>query len=174
MRRLGSVLLVAAVSLAACADVLPVGPTEVVDEVSDELFTLVVRSPSSQHRAGQPIDVAAELIYQGPRNRETIYHAASPIGWRLQQVDGPAAMEGAMAMPCATTDVTAGAVNRYAFQKGGAIGEAGPFDAAWYSDPTLTLPPGRWRVIADMNVDLGDCGGESHALQASIELVVTP
>ena len=171
-RALAAAFLLAAV--AACAEVVPIGPVPAVAESSDELFVLVVRSPADRHPAGQPIDVFAELLYQGPRNGETIYHASSPIGWQIVQLDGPAVMGGGMDMPCLSTDLTTGIPTRYPFQKAGAVEDRPPFDRAWFEEDALRLPAGRWRVTATTSVSIGDCGGEMHQLEASIDLLVGP
>jgi hypothetical protein len=173
VKRIG-LLAVVAVLLVACAEVFPIGPVPAVGEVSDDAFLLVVRSPATRYAAGQPIDVFAELVYQGPKNAETIYHAASPIGWQLVQLDGRARMGGAMAMPCIQTELQNGVVTRYPFEKGGAVEDGSPFDEAWFAEPTVRLPAGRWRIMATLMVSLGDCGGESHTLGTSIDLIVQP
>lgn len=172
MRRIWLLSLLA-VTLAGC-ELLPVGPTPAVGEASDDQFRLVVRSPATRYAAGQPIDVVAELVYEGPKNAETIYHAASPVGWQIVQLDGSARMNGAMALPCIETELRNGVVTRYALEKAGALEDGSPFDEAWFREPGLRLPPGRWRVAATMDVSLRDCGGERHTLATSIDLVVQP
>ena len=169
-----AVAMVVVAAVSACAEVLPIAPQPAVGEASDEIFLLVVRSPSSRHAAGHPIEVAAEIVYQGPKNRETMFHASSPVGWQLVQLDGPAEMGGGMDLPCLTTEIEPGRVIRLPFEKAGVVEDAGPFDRAWFEQPALTLPQGRWRVIAQLMVALGDCGGERHDLEANIDLVVTP
>ena len=160
------------VAVAAC-ELLPIG-APAMGEASDDQFRLVVRSPATRYVPGQPIEVFAELVYEGPKNTETIFHAASPIGWQIVQLDGPARMDGAMADPCVTTELRKDEPGRYPFQKGGVVEAGSPFDEAWFSDPSLRLPPGRWRFIATLNAYLGDCGGESHTLATSVDLVVLP
>lgn len=145
---------------------------EAVAEASDELFRLIVRSPASAYAPGQQIDVTADVIYVGPGDAETIYHAASPVGWRITQLDGPAAMEGGMDLPCLTTALDAEEPLRLPFQKAGGIDDTGPFTRAWFEEPGLQLPAGRWRITAEMNVALGDCAGAAHRLSAAIDLVV--
>jgi hypothetical protein len=169
-----SLLAVLAMVLMGCAELLPIASAPAVGEASDEAFLLVVRSPATRYASGQPTEVFAELVYQGPRNAETVYHAASPIGWQIVQLDGPARMDGAMAMPCIETEMRNGVVTRYPFQKGGSIEEGSPFDEAWFGEPSLRLPAGRWRITATLMVSLGDCGGEGHTLETSIDLVVQP
>lgn len=164
-------LLATVLALAACQEALPVGPAPVSAEASDALFVFVVRSPSDRHAALAPIEVFAEVVYQGNRNRVTISHAASPVGWQIVQLDGPAVMEGGMDMPCLQTGLVNGQVRRYDFEKAGVI-EGPPFDRAWFEDPVLRLPAGRWRVTGTFSAALGECGGEHHGLDASIDLVV--
>ncbi len=161
-------------ALAACTEVLPVGPRPVVGEASDDEFTFVVRSPADSYANGQPVEVLAELVYQGPKNRETIHHGGSPVGWEIVQLDGRASMAGAMDTPCLATDLAAGEVRQYRFEKSGSIDDAGPFTRTWFEQDALTLPPGRWRFTGQLLIALGDCGGERHDLEASIEIIVRP
>jgi len=168
------VALALGLTVAACAEILPVGPAEAVAEATDDLFVFTVRSPANRYASGAPIVVGAELVYQGPKARETIYHASSPVGWQLAQLDGPAVMGGGMDEPCLNTDLERGAAQVVPFQKAGVVDDVGPFDRAWFEDRVLRLPAGRWRISAELGVALGDCGGEPHALEASIELLVTP
>jgi hypothetical protein len=165
---------VLAIAVAACAELLPVEPVPAVSEASDDVFLLVVRSPESRFAAGEQIEVFAEVVYRGPNDRETIFHAASPVGWQILQRDGPAVMGGGMDMPCLTTDMVPGRPLRIPFQKGGAPEPAGPFTRAWFEEPGFSLPAGQWQIVAELSVALGDCGGEPHALSASIDLQVGP
>ena len=175
MRRLLALgLLAIAVAVAGCNVLFPIAPAPTQGEASDDLFRLFVRSPLDRYPSALAIHVAGGLAYQGPKNRETIFHAASPIGWRIVQLDGPAEMGGGMDQPCLSTVLDAGRIAPYPFQKAGEVDDAPPFDLAWYQAKDVHLPAGRWRFIATMDVSLGDCGGEMHQLEASIDVTVTP
>lgn len=167
-------VLAAALFVAACAEVLPIAPQPVAAEDNDLVFKLVVRSPASRYAPGQPITVSSEIVYLGPKARETMYHASSPVGWTIEQLDGPARMGGGMDLPCLRTEVAAGAPHNVPFAKGGVPDDVGPFTRAWYQEQALRLPAGRWRIVAQLSVSLDDCGGEPHALVVPIEVLVAP
>lgn len=158
--------------LAACQEVLPVGPAEVTAETSDDAFRLLVVGSGSRFAPGQPIDIFAEVHYVGPKAVETVYNTGTWVFWTIRQLDGEASMDGAMPMPCVQTPIRPGQPHREEFVKSGQIMDAGPFDMAWFDEPTLTLPIGRWRVAATLVASTGDCGGVSHTLVASVDLTV--
>jgi hypothetical protein len=164
--------LVIAALLAACREVLPVGPSEVTAEASNETFRMLVVGSGSRFAPGQPIDVFAEVHYVGPKAEETVYNTGTWVLWTIRQLDGEASMDGGMNLPCLQTPIRPGQPHREDFVKSGQVMDAGPFDRAWFEEPMLTLPIGRWRVSAALYVSTGDCGGESHDLAASIDLTV--
>ncbi|HYI22253.1 MAG TPA: hypothetical protein VEX62_06415 [Candidatus Limnocylindrales bacterium] len=48
-----------------------------------------------------------------------------------------------------------------------------PFDADWFRDPELHLPPGAWRIEAIAEFYVGsDCEGPLHVLNAGVDLTV--
>jgi len=165
--------------LAACgpggtpATNAPVAPS---DTARDATFALTITLDRSIYRAGQPIGVLTSYTYLGPKASERVFHAASPVGFRIEEIGGRRGMEGGMDMPCLSTDVAAGQPVAVAFAKSGLVSEEPGvgFDLAWYEDRVLSLPAGRWRISAVFNADLGDCGGEPHALQVSSEVLVEP
>jgi hypothetical protein len=81
-----------------------------------------------------------------------------------------------MDMPCLYTDAAAGQPVAIPFSKAGPISDVPGvgFDLAWYQDPVLRLPAGNWRIIANLDVSLGDCGGEHHELEAAVGVAVEP
>ena len=172
-------LLGAIAVLAACspggapATNAPVTPS---DTARDATFALTITLDRSIYRAGQPIGVLTTYTYVGPKATERVFHAASPAGFRIEEIGGRRGMEGGMRLPCLSTDVAAGQPVAVEFAKSGMISEEPGvgFDLAWYEDPVLSLPAGRWRISAVFDADLGDCGGEPHALQVSSEVLVEP
>lgn len=171
---LGAVLAVAACAGNASPNTfVPVAPS---DTARDATFALTMTLERSIYRAGQPIAVLTTYTYLGPKAGERVFHAASPVGFRIEEIGGRRGMEGGMDMPCLSTDVVAGQPVAVAFAKSGAISdEPGVgFDLAWYQDRVLSLPAGRWRISARFDAYLGDCGGEAHDLEVSIEVLVEP
>jgi len=151
----------------------PVAPS---DTARDATFALTITLERSIYRAGQPIGVLTTYTYLGPKASERVFHAASPVGFRIEEIGGRRGMEGGMDMPCLSTDVAAGQPVALAFAKSGMISEEPGvgFDLAWYQDRVLRLPAGRWRISAVFDAYLGDCGGEAHALEVSVEVLVEP
>ena len=184
MRRPGRVAALAALAvalavLAACgpggtpATNAPVAPS---DTARDATFALTITLDRSIYRAGQPIGVLTTYTYLGPKATERVFHAASPVGFRIEEIGGRRGMEGGMDMPCLSTDVAAGQPVAVAFAKSGLVSEEPGvgFDLAWYEDRVLSLPAGRWRISAVFDAYLGDCGGEAHGHGVSIEVLVEP
>lgn len=174
MRRLATILAVAAL-VAACSSPAPSENTAspAITQARDGLFQLTLGSNHATYRPAEPIEISAQILYLVPK-AITIYHSAFPVGWGIRQLDGPAVMEGVMADPCVSTQIEAGRPLLVPFQKGGIVNEIGPFDRAWYADPAIRLPAGRWRFTAYMAVSLDECGSEQHRLEASVDLAVVP
>ena len=151
----------------------PVAPS---DTARDATFALTIAVDRSIYRAGQPIGVLTTYTYLGHKATERVFHAASPVGFRIEEIGGRRGMEGGMDMPCLSTDVATGQPVAVAFSKSGAISdEPGVgFDLAWYEDRVLSLPAGRWRIGATLEAYLDDCGGEAHALDVAVEVLVEP
>jgi len=167
------------VVLAACdtsgtpGTIAPVTPS---DTARDATFALTIAVDRPMYRAGQPIGVMTTYTYLGPKATERVFHAASPVGFRIEEIGGRRGMEGGMDMPCLFTDVPAGQPVAVAFTKSGGISEEPGvgFDLAWYQDRVLSLPAGSWRIGASLDAYLGDCGGEAHALDVAVEVPVEP
>jgi hypothetical protein len=167
------------VTLSACGDAAssaPAAPANPSATVRDETFALTLAADRPHYRPTDAISVAASYAYLGPRVTERAFHAAQAIGFRIEEIGGQRGMGGGMDMPCLFTDVAAGQPVAVPFAKAGVISDDPNvgFDAAWFQDPVFRLPAGRWRVVATLGVSLSDCGGEAHALEASVEVVVEP
>jgi len=142
----------------------PGGP--VTASVEDANFRLTLTTPHGTYGPDDPIESVASVTYLGPKASETMYHAMRPMGFQIEEVDSKRAMGGGMDQPCLRTAVANGQSVSLPFEKAGAIADdpATGFDRAWYEDPVLRLPTGTWRIVAYLDVALGDCGGESHKL----------
>jgi hypothetical protein len=170
---IGIVAALAACGPGATPSAGPIAPSGASRDLS---FALTVALDRPTYRAGQAIQVTTAYTYLGPKGGERVFHASSPVGFRIEEIGGRRGMEGGMDMPCLSTDVTAGQPVAVGFFKSGGISqEPGVgFDLAWFQDPVLSLPAGQWRIIARLDANLGDCGGESHALETSIDIRVEP
>jgi len=147
----------------------PAGP--VVASAEDTSFRLDLTTPQATYGPEDAIEPIATMTYLGPRATETIFHAAYPIGFRIEEVGGQWLMGGGMDTPCLRTELAKGESAVLPFAKAGSPDDPTQgFDRAWYEDPVLRLPAGTWRIIAYLNVSLGDCAGEPHEL--TVENVV--
>lgn len=173
-------LVIVAAVVGACAGPSSSGPPASAEPptagVRDAAFGLTLAVARATYAPGDPIAVSAAYTYLGPKEIETAFHAAQAIGFRIDEIGGGRRMEGGMDMPCLSTDVVRGRPVPVPFVKSGAISEVPGvgFDRAWYEDPVLSLPAGRWLIVAALDVDLGGCGGERHSLEAAVEIAVEP
>jgi hypothetical protein len=171
-----------ALAMAACAGSAspsgsaPAEPEPVTDAARDVAFALTLSVDRAAFRSSEPITVAATWTYLGPKGAERVFHAARPVGFVIEEIGGGRGMGGGMELPCLFTDVVAGQPVAVPFGKAGEVTDdpSAGFDLAWYQDPVLRLPPGSWRIVAYLDVYLGDCGGESHTLEAAVGVVVEP
>jgi hypothetical protein len=138
----------------------------------DESFRLSLSTPNGTYATDEVIEPVASLTYLGPRDSLQVFHAASPIGFSIREVGGDRVMGGGMDMPCLSTDLPRGRPMEFPFAKAGAPGEPNEFDRAWYEDPALRLPGGTWRLTAELQVAIGDCGGEEHRLAVDNQITV--
>ena len=142
-------------------------PGPVVASAADAEFRLTLTTPKRTYTPQDAIEPVASITYLGPDQTATIFHATKPAQFRIEEVDGPRAMGGATRLPCVSTALVKGTPIDVAFGKGGSPTDdpSRGFDLAWYEDPVLRLPPGTWRIVASLDVTLGGCSGERHALE---------
>jgi hypothetical protein len=138
----------------------------VVRRVDDGTFRFELASDHGVYRARDPIATVATVTYLGPHPTETIWHAASPVYFTIEEVGGDRQMDGAMSAPCIHTELTRDVPVGYPFGKSGSIGKT--FDRAWFDDPLLHLPAGTWRIRAALGIETSDgtslCGGVGHGM----------
>jgi hypothetical protein len=140
----------------------------VVDRVDDGVFRLELTTPRTTYTPDVAIEPVATVTYLGPDPSIEVFHAAHPIGFMIDEVDGKRSMGGGMDQPCKTTTLTRGVPLAQPFMKGGSPDTV--FGEPWYVDPVLRLPTGTWRIAAFLDVSAGDgggCGAERHRLTAS-------
>jgi hypothetical protein len=149
----------------------PDGPLGATAE--DASFRLALTTPRTTYGTEDAIEPVATMTYLGPRATETVFHAAYPIGFRIEEVGGQRLMGGGMDQPCLRTELPKGGSVVLPFAKAGSpdAPEQG-FDRAWYEDPVLRLPAGTWRIVAYLDVFIGDCGGERHQLTVANVVLV--
>lgn len=149
----------------------PDGP--VVDTAEDGVFRLELSTPRRTYAPTDAIEPVATIRYLGSNGETTMYHAASPVGFIIEEIGGDRQMGGVMNEPCLRTTIRVDTPLTYPFDKAGTT-ERG-FDAAWYQDPVLRLPVGTWRIRAYLDVSVTDgtatCGGLNHYLE--VQNVIT-
>lgn len=149
----------------------PDGP--VIATAEDASFSLTLTTPLATYSPEDAIEPVASVTYLGPRATETMFHAAYPIGFRIEEIGGERLMGGGMDLPCLRTELAKSGSAVLPFGKAGSPDDPTQgFDRAWYEDPVLRLPAGTWRIIAHLDVSLGDCGGEPHQLTVENIVVV--
>jgi hypothetical protein len=148
----------------------------VVDTVEDARFRLTLTTPRGVFGTDEAIEAVAKLTYLGPLPNETIFHAMSPVAFMIEEVGGSGrTMGGAMEQPCLHTALSRDVSLALPFAKAG-VPTSDPlsgFNQAWYEDPVLRLPAGRWRIVAGLDAYIGECGGEAHSLTATNVIDVT-
>jgi hypothetical protein len=150
------------------------GPGDPVGAIAeDATFRLALTTPRAIYSPEDAIEPVATVTYLGPRPTETIFHAAYPIGFQIEEVGGERGMGGGMEQPCLRTELGKGESAALPFAKAGSPDDPRRgFDLAWYMDPVLRLPAGTWQIIAYLDAFLGDCGGERHQLTVENVIVV--
>ncbi|HWP62851.1 MAG TPA: hypothetical protein VNO86_05220 [Candidatus Binatia bacterium] len=178
---------------AACGDTAPsantsrdpgrspsqgVTPAGIEERAHDEAFELVLRLPRLDWAEGEPIEVEAQLTYTGPQPTVVVSGSGSGLVlFGLEQVGGPIRIGGAATSDCVPRTLERGIPLVVPYQKSGAFSNDDP-KAAWYraffADPLLRLPAGRWRLTASADFFTGPpCGGDRHTLEVGVELVVS-
>lgn len=149
------------------------------DAMGDFRLDLVVEQ--DRYRAGQPIQANATLTYLGTDPSVTLWGSGTGIlGIGARQLDGPIDPGGASTTDCVAYELTPDEPMRAEAGKSGGFSADDPLAAfyeAYFADPLLRLPPGRWEISAWASFTAGgdDCGaGNSVALTAPVEITVEP
>jgi hypothetical protein len=142
------------------------GPVTAAAE--DGMFRLELTTPRDTYEPGYAIAPVARVTYLGPDAAIAVNHSHSQLGFQVEEVGGTRRMEGGSRLSCETTNLVKGQPLDVPFGKSGSpTNDPGSgFDQAWYEDPTLTLPIGKWRIAVNMDFSVGDCG-IGHVLRVS-------
>ncbi len=172
--------------LVACTEAEPsnppsTGPHEAQPPVEarthDEVFELVLRLPRLVWTEGEPIEAEATLTYRGPQPALRVFGSGSGLVlFALAQVDGVLQVGPAATADCVPRILERGVPLVVPYEKSGGFSATDP-NAAWYraffADPLLRLPEGRWELSALAEGYTGaGCGDVSHRLAVSVELDV--
>ena len=136
-------------------------------------FVLEVRLPSQTVAAIDAIPVATTLTWTGAPGQGRIWGSGSgPVTFAIEEVGGGRrTMGGAMTADCAMRDFPAGVPTEIPFRKsGGWTGEDpnADFYAAWFKDPLLHLPAGRWKLTVSVGGYLAPCERGARAIEAAV------
>lgn len=148
-------------------------------EATEDDFRLELAVDQDRYRAGQPILAEVTLTHLGGEPVLISGSGHSLIGTTVRQLDGPIYPGMAFTTDCVAYDIGPGAPMRSAFGKSGSFDGDEPL-AEWYEayfrDPLLRLPPGRWELVAATSFTVGDdCGsGREVSLRTTVEIVVEP
>lgn len=160
----------------ACGETsLPTEPQgeAVVLERRDMGFALELRLADNVVDAGQPIDLAATLTWEGPAGEVTVWGSGSgPVMFNLKQLDGELAMEAVQTADCSPTVIARGAPVVMPYRKSGGWSADDPnadFYRTFFADPVLRLPAGRWRAAAVASGYLAPCDAAAPAFDIELE-----
>lgn len=165
-----------------CAASPPSGPTAepigrpIRAEARQADFRLVLQAADGHFAAGAPIGLATELSYLGSQPRLNLVGSGSGlVQVSLQQLDGNLRISAAATADCAPHTIAPGAPLAQLYAKSGSWSGDDPnaaFYKAFFADPLLRLPRGAWRIVAIAQFYVDECGGQSHELQATLDLQV--
>lgn len=160
----------------------------------DGQFELTVRSAKARYTVSEPLEIEATLVYRGAGD-VVISHAqgapvpgrgsvdgpdtggiGGPLGFGIvEPVIGDLVLGPSWAESCERTTLVRDVPLTVPFAKSGGFSGSNPRAdeyRALLTDPVLRLTHGVWHVYAVAEFSLGGCGGEQHALRATIEVEV--
>ncbi|MEX2546558.1 MAG: hypothetical protein WD830_02065 [Chloroflexota bacterium] len=137
-------------------------------------FTLRLIEGAIEYAANEPIDIRAELTYDGPTETTELWGAGLMDGFRVRQLDGPFSLSDIHPMWCVPLSLTSGAPLVVDFRKGQLVDGDGPIaDRSVLEDPELGLPPGTWRITVSSTFSTGSgCSRDNVLLDSSVVIVV--
>jgi hypothetical protein len=145
----------------------------VVLERRDKGFALELRLADNVVDAGQPIDMAAVLTWEGPADEATVWGSGSgPVVFGLRQLDGDLAMEAAQTADCGSSVFARGAPAMIPFRKSGGWSADDPnaeFYRTFFADPVLRLPAGTWRATVSASGYLAPCDMAAPSMSIILE-----
>jgi hypothetical protein len=145
-------------------------------------FTIGARAGKATYRAGELIDIAGEIVWNGtPGSTLEVFGGQTDaadglvhFGW--EQLDGDMQVGPRFIRSCKATTFEAGVPFTEPIAK-----ETGNFgdqqhDGFWqqfFATPQLTLPPGRYRMMARAEFSIGECGPRQTIAYVPIFINVT-
>ncbi|HUQ79232.1 MAG TPA: hypothetical protein VM427_10240 [Patescibacteria group bacterium] len=148
-------------------------PVAVGGRVVAEGFVLEVRLPSQTFATTDAIPVRTTLTWTGAPGGGRIWGSGSgPVSFTFNELGGAGrTMGGAMTADCGMKEFPAGVPTEITVAKsGGWTGEDpnAAFYQAWYKDPALHLPAGRWQMRVSVGGFLAPCEMGARTIEASV------
>ena len=172
MLRLLSTILVIGVAGAACGSPAEPSSEPVVVTGRDAGFVLALQLGSTVVDAGAPIDVAAQLTWEGAAPEGSVWSSGSgPVGFSIEHLDGDLDIGGAMTSDCVQHDYARLVPAAIPFQKSGGFSNEdvnAEYFRAYFADPVLRLPAGNWRVVAIASGFLQPCEFGAPAFEITV------
>ncbi len=176
-------LLFAAGVVAAGCDASPDpvdAPVPIGIRAENQGFLLQVSLPSQAFASADAIPVTTTLTWTGPAARASIWGSGSgPVEFLITEVGGGRrSMGGAMTADCRPSSYPRGVPVDVPLVKSGGYSGDDPnaaFYQAWYADPVLRLPAGRWQLRVTAIGFLAPCAAGAPELDlatAPIELLI--
>lgn len=129
-----------------------------VSRLGDHSLALTLTADTLEYEAGQPIDIAASLLYLGPKPNVRLDAGDPNPAFGFHQLDGPVRQMVASDLMSEAVELERDVPLVIPYRKNGAYitdRADGPFsEEAYRSDPQLRLPPGLYRVYVSGGGDL--------------------
>ena len=175
MRRGLAIGIAAVLLLAGCSSEPPPEPTPVIGAAQGKGFILAMALPADRFADGVAIEVRTTLTWVGPAPTGVIWGSGSgTVTFSFAELTGRHRSIGAGGTDdCARHEFAQGVATPIPFGKSGGWGAEDPdarFYEAYFRDPQLHLPPGRWRIIARANGFLADCAANAPELDLQVAL----
>lgn len=143
--------------------------------VEDETFRLTITTERSVYMSTEDIPISATLELMRTEPTTIAGPFSGPLGFGIEQLDGPVDNGPAWRMSCVHEDWAPGEVRNEPFTKSGGFGADDPmaeFWRAYFDEPDLILPAGDYRVFAVADYDLDDCSAGGSTLTAELRFEV--
>jgi hypothetical protein len=147
---------------------------------ADAAFALRIRAESAVYRSGEPIHIRAWLTYLGPKQQEGLAGSGDGlVGFSWEEQLGRRHQGAVWHSSCVGYSIDRGKALAVPFAKSGGFSGEDPDADYWrqfFADPVFRLPVGRYRIHAETNFWIGDCGhpAPEHHLDAAVEITVLP
>ena len=167
--------MVAVLLLAGCSSEPSAEPTPPTAVAQGNGYILAMALPADRFAEGDAIDVRTTLTWTGPAPKGVIWGSGSGmVAFSFAELTGRYRTIGAVTTDdCAKHEFAQGIATPIPFGKSGGWTDEdpdAPFFEAFFRDPQLHLPPGRWRITARANGFLAECVGDAPELDLRVAL----